>query len=243
MKCKSFGALSICLALGGLTVIALLGACGAKEEDATAVPTYTNTPLPLAPTDTIAPTDAPPALIAIDTESPTNTPFLLIPTDTVVPMDTPLLPASTSTPVPTDTPAPVQVVVATDTPVVEIEPQTEQRSAEIPLDSASNASSEVVISLVHNDGREEWAVVANQGGTAVNLSGWRLNAGHEGQDAHFSDYLLEPGAEIQISTQANTGGEATFSFNSSQNVWNNDGDCGYLYNANGIEVSSYCYSN
>jgi len=32
-----------------------------------------------------------------------------------------------------------------------------------------------------------------------------------------------------------------FNLGSEQPVWNNKGDCGYLYDASGAEVSTYCY--
>ena len=32
-----------------------------------------------------------------------------------------------------------------------------------------------------------------------------------------------------------------FSFQSETAIWNNKGDCGYLYDGSGVEVGRYCY--
>ena len=103
----------------------------------------------------------------------------------------------------------------------------------------------VVISFINFDGAEyrsegdEFAVVTNKGGAAVNLRGWLLNAGDPGQNFVFPNFTLNPGAGVRIYTNRNIAG--TFSFYRGSAIWNNDGDCGYLYNAAGTQASRYCY--
>jgi LysM repeat protein len=88
---------------------------------------------------------------------------------------------------------------------------------------------------------DEYAVITNRGGTAVNLAGWRLNAGDAGQDFVFPSFDLQPGQSCRVYTNEVHPEACGFSFGSGQALWNNGGDCGYLYDAAGNEVSRYCY--
>ena len=87
---------------------------------------------------------------------------------------------------------------------------------------------------------DEYAVIENWGDTAVTLTGWRLNAGDEGQDFYFPDYLLLPGESCAVYTNE-IHPECGFSFGSSRALWANEGDCGYLYDNTDSLVSEYCY--
>jgi hypothetical protein len=95
-----------------------------------------------------------------------------------------------------------------------------------------------VVARVESD---EYAVITNNGGQAVNLSGWRLNAGDPGQDFSFPGFDLGPGQSCRVYTNENHPEHCGFSFGRGQAIWNNGGDCGYLYDADGNEVSRYCY--
>jgi hypothetical protein len=88
---------------------------------------------------------------------------------------------------------------------------------------------------------DEYAVIRNVGGSVVNLGGYRLNAGDPGQDFVFPGYELGPGQECRIYTNQVHAESGGFSFGSGRAIWNNDGDCGYLYDGAGAEVSAYCY--
>jgi endonuclease YncB( thermonuclease family) len=109
------------------------------------------------------------------------------------------------------------------------------------------APGEVKITYVYYDGvvprveSDEYAVIKNTGGSAVNLGGWRLNAGDEGQDFWFPGYELGPGQECRVYTNESHPESGGFSFGSGKAIWNNKGDCGHLYSADGVEVSTYCY--
>lgn len=162
------------------------------------------------------------------TPTPTNTPTTLPPT-------------ATSTR-PTNTPAP-------PTPVPTEPPPTDASTNPPPTATSPPAAApgEVTISYIFYDGvvkrveSDEYAVIKNVGGSSVNLSGWRLNAGNPGQDFWFPNFELQPGQECRVYTNENHPESCGFSFGSGQALWNNGGDCGHLYDNNGAEVSSYCY--
>lgn len=88
---------------------------------------------------------------------------------------------------------------------------------------------------------DEYAEIQNVGGAAVNLQGWRLNAGNPGQDFRFPGFTMEPGQVCRIYTDEVHPDSCGFSFGSGQALWNNNGDCGYLHNNEGLIVSEYCY--
>jgi len=104
-----------------------------------------------------------------------------------------------------------------------------------------------VISFIFYDGvvkrveSDEYAEIANQGGSSVNLGGWRLNAGAPGQDFVFPGIELQPGQVCRVYTNEGHPESCGLSFGNEQALWNNKGDCGYLYDAGGAEVSRYCY--
>jgi endonuclease YncB( thermonuclease family) len=88
---------------------------------------------------------------------------------------------------------------------------------------------------------DEFVQITNQGSIAVNLLGWRLNAGELEQDFYFPDFLLDPGLSCRIYTDEEHPEHCNFSFRIGQEIWNNGGDCGYLYDDEGAQVSKYCY--
>ena len=105
----------------------------------------------------------------------------------------------------------------------------------------------VIIQDINYDGEvpmvesDEFAEITNLGNEPVNLAGWRLNAGSPGQDFIFPDYALNPGETCRVYTNENHPETCGFSFKSDQAIWNNKGDCGYLFNAMGEQVFMLCY--
>jgi len=164
-----------------------------------------------------------PTPTATDTPMPTET-FTPVPTDTPIPSPTPLPP--TPTPVPTQ-PPPTQ-------------PPPTQPPAPAPTGN-------VVISFIFFDGvvprveSDEYAEITNRGPNPVNLAGWRLNAGDPGQDFVFPDFVIQPGQSCRVYTNEYHPETCGFSFGIGRAIWNNKGDCGYLYDASGALVSRYCY--
>ena len=88
---------------------------------------------------------------------------------------------------------------------------------------------------------DEYAVILNDGFAPVNLSGWRLNAGSPGQDFYFPNITLQTGENCRVYTNEIHNEYCGLSFHNSQALWNNDGDCGYLFDATGTQVYNYCY--
>ena len=147
------------------------------------------------------------------------------PTAIPVPDDVPL----------TDQPAPVAKAPAAAVPVP------------VPAAPEPNPNASVVISYVFYDGvvrqveSDEYAEIINRGSSPVNLQGWRLNAGDAGQDFYFPGYELQPGQACRVYTNEGHPESGGFSFGSGKAIWNNKGECGYLFDASGAQVSQSCY--
>jgi endonuclease YncB( thermonuclease family) len=138
---------------------------------------------------------------------------------------------------PTATPVPPTATTAPAAPSAPTEPPAE----------APATPGDVRITYIYYDGQvprvesDEYAVVKNTGGSAVNLAGWRLNADDPGQDFWFPDFALQPEQECRVYTNEYHPESCGFSFGKGSAIWNNKGDCGHLYDASGAEVSTYCY--
>ncbi len=106
---------------------------------------------------------------------------------------------------------------------------------------------QVVISTVYYDGRvarvesDEYAEIANVGNAAINIGGWLLNAGDDGQNFRFPSLELGPGTRVRIYTNEIHAESGGYSFGKGQAIWNNKGDCGYLFDSSGTQVDRYCY--
>ena len=88
---------------------------------------------------------------------------------------------------------------------------------------------------------DEYAVIKNIGGQAVNIGGWRLNAGDPGQNFYFPSFSMQPNQECRVYTDEYHPESCGFNFGSGNALWSNGGDCGYLYNGSSALVSSFCY--
>lgn len=101
---------------------------------------------------------------------------------------------------------------------------------------------QVVIKAIHyngiDDNGDESIELFNHGPLAVDMSGWRINAGNDRQDVVFPDgWLLQPQTSIVVDTI----GKTQLSFSRKQSVWNNKGDQGLLFDSQGLLVSSWVY--
>jgi len=105
----------------------------------------------------------------------------------------------------------------------------------------------VVIDQVYYDGQvsriesDEYAVIINTGDAPINIGGWRLNAGDDGQNFVFPSAELAPGQSVRVYTNEHHPDSGGFSFGQGSAIWNNSGDCGYLYDSTGAQVDDYCY--
>ncbi len=175
---------------------------------------------------TLPPADEPGVL-------PSLTPVPVLPSPARSPTAWPTPPSSTHTPPtqPASTPLPP--------------PPSELPST--PEPTAPSSPGRVVITSIYYDGQvyrvesDEYVVIENVGGVAVDLAGWRLNAGDPGQDFWFPAFLMQPGQVCRVYTNEDHPEWCGFSFGSGRALWNNDGECGYLFDAAGAEMSRYCY--
>lgn len=144
----------------------------------------------------------------------------------------------TAIPQPSNTPTPQPAATQPPAPTATLPPPTEPPAA---------APGNVQISFILYDGAvsrvesDEYAVITNSGGSPVNIGGWRLNAGAPGQDYTFPGFDLQPGQSCRVYTNESHPDTCGFSFGSGQAIWNNDGDCGNLFDNNGAQISQYCY--
>lgn len=106
------------------------------------------------------------------------------------------------------------------------------------------APRQISIALVDYDGsqgsgeEDESIVLINRGPMIIDLGGWRLNAGDEGQDMMFpSGTLIKPKEKLTIHTRR----KGEFSFNSPRSIWNNKGDTAYLYDNKDHLVCAFAY--
>lgn len=109
-------------------------------------------------------------------------------------------------------------------------------------------SGDVVISSVRYDGdvpqveSDEYAVILNRGSVAVNLGGWRLNAGEPDQNFTFPSFDLQPQQSCRVYTNEFHPESCGFTFGRGDAIWRNSGDCGTLHDATGAEVSRFCWN-
>ncbi|MFN8445060.1 MAG: SH3 domain-containing protein [Caldilineaceae bacterium] len=142
--------------------------------------------------------------------------------------------------------APPPSATATPVPVVAV-PQAQEAVQPAVQAPAPSGSAKVIIQWVNYDGQvyrvesDEFAVIANVGNASVNIGGWLLNAGDNGQNFVFPSYDLAPGQSVRVYTDENHPDSGGFSFGSGKAIWNNKGDCGVLYDQARNEVAEYCY--
>jgi len=138
---------------------------------------------------------------------------------------------------PRDIPPTPQLVASTATPTPTPGPTNTPRPAQ----------AKVIIRYVFYNGEkgstepDEFAEIANTGDAPQNLKGWRLNAGNPGQDFTFPDFVLQSGQSCRVYTNERHPESGGFCVGCNKAIWLNKGDCGYLYDASGAEVSRYCY--
>jgi uncharacterized protein YraI len=114
-------------------------------------------------------------------------------------------------------------------------------------DLTGQGNADIEIEWVNFDGgvyrveSDEFAVVVNAGSVPANIGGYTLNAGDPGQDFRFPSFELAPGQKCSVYTNEYHPERCGFSFGRGSAIWNNKGDCGYLYDTSGNEIDRYCY--
>jgi P pilus assembly chaperone PapD len=87
----------------------------------------------------------------------------------------------------------------------------------------------------------EYALVRNTGAAAINLAGWKLDAGDRSQRFILASYPLKKGATVQIHTGRGTTRAGHLFLGSGRPIWNNDGDTATLIDPHNIAVSRHRY--
>lgn len=196
----------------------------------TAVPP-TATPS-LSPTASSTPTST---LTPAPTSTPTTTPTPSVtptPTATLTPSITPtstrtLTPTQTRTP--TTTPTPTATVTATSTPTA-----TPTASVTLTATPRPTATPDLVIGVLQCETRDEYVRVDNAGGSAVNLSGWRVYSTEGSQTYSFSGYTLAAGASVYVHSGPDAPPTSGNNLRwTTAYIWNNDGDTAQLKNPQG----------
>lgn len=86
----------------------------------------------------------------------------------------------------------------------------------------------------------EYVRIKNESGAPVDLSGWTLR--DSGPHVYtFPAFVLAPGAELRLWTKSGTNDAANLYWGDQSAIWNNAGDTALLFNAAGVQVSSYTY--
>lgn len=89
---------------------------------------------------------------------------------------------------------------------------------------------------------DEYIEITNPGVSALDMSGWRLQAGHEDQFFDFpAGFTLEPGQTCRLYTnqvaEDSCGG---YTFGYDKPILNNERDCGQLFDPLGLLIVEHC---
>jgi hypothetical protein len=87
----------------------------------------------------------------------------------------------------------------------------------------------------------EYALVRNIGAAAINLAGWKLDAGDRSQRFSLPSYPVKKGATVRIHTGRGTTKAGHLYLGSGRPIWNNDGDSATFIDPHNITVSRYRY--
>jgi len=87
---------------------------------------------------------------------------------------------------------------------------------------------------------DEYVVIENVDDHAVNVQSWTLrdNADHV---FTFPAFIMQAGQVCRVYTNQDHPEWCGFNYRSAGGIWNNSGDCAYLRDAAGQDVSSMCY--
>jgi endonuclease YncB( thermonuclease family) len=123
-----------------------------------------------------------------------------------------------------------------ETPTLEINPEPGYNLQIDPACSQFNAPGN------DNDNKnEEYVCIVNSGSGAIDLLGWSIHDEY-GWTFQFPLFNLEGNSMLRVFTGCGTDSSQELYWCKDETaVWNNDGDCVYLINSEGIEAAKYCY--
>ena len=127
-------------------------------------------------------------------------------------------------------------VIPSVTPIAELEINPEFNIQVDPSCSQFNAPGND-----NNNKNEEYVCIANTGPGMVELLGWSLHD-EFGWAYQFPVFNLEGNSFVRVFTGCGIDSSQELYWCKDETaVWNNDGDCVYLQNPEGIEIAKYCY--
>ena len=144
------------------------------------------------------------------------------PTPTKTPLST-----ATLTPTPTFFPSPTPTFTATST------------------QSPPHITGNVQIINIFYDGSgqfepDEYVEIQNKDTFSIQLVNWTLRD----QASHiftFPSFVIQPNQICRVYTNQDHPESCGFNFHSGVAIWNNGGDCGYLRDSSGTQISQFCY--
>ena len=86
----------------------------------------------------------------------------------------------------------------------------------------------------------EFVEIHNPGSYPIQMQGWRIKDS-QNHIFTFPDFVMQPGAYCQIYTDWYEEGTCGLSFDHPTQIWDNFGECAYLYDAQGQLVDEFCY--
>jgi hypothetical protein len=86
----------------------------------------------------------------------------------------------------------------------------------------------------------EFIEIHNISGYPIQMQGWKLR-NQKGQTYIFPDFILQTNQYCQIFTNWYEEGSCGLSFDHPAQIWDDEGDCAYLYDAQDTLIDQYCY--
>jgi competence protein ComEC len=146
------------------------------------------------------------------------------------------------------TPTPTNTATATHTQPLPTNAPTATPTHTVPPATATftqpPSPSSLSIVTLSGSSNPEYVTITNSGGSAQDMTGWRLYSAVGSQTYFFPNgYVLGVGASVQVqSYTAATSNPPSILFWTTAAIWNNTGDRAELYNSGNQLVSSVCYA-
>jgi len=106
--------------------------------------------------------------------------------------------------------------------------------------SGSWSSSDGLIYISGINLTEEWVKITNRGDESVNMAGWNLSD-DDGHNYTFpAGFILNPGKSVKVHTFKGTDTSTDLYMGRDAPIWNDEGDCAILKDANGNLVDKRC---
>ena len=157
-----------------------------------------------------------------------------------------LEPVQPPDPAAASTPAPAATV---PTPPAPTPRASADRAAATPTAhvAAPRPGAQLLVKSVMNQGRAEHVVIANEGTTSQELTGWSIRSGTGGQEIAFpAGYVLAPGTSVRLHSGSGASAQhrpPTDLFGIGINIWNNAGDQALLVDPTGRVVHQLSYGS